>query len=118
MHQEPRRRPVQIVPLQVPDPRESLEVLPRTEEPAKDSVGRGSEGDRKDKDRFKIRDVFADEQCSQAILGFLASIDVGRRISKVAGKDAASEVSVWNLREREERRAERSQEEEKEGAEA
>jgi len=31
------------------------------------------------KDRFKIRDLFADERCSRAILDFLATTGMGRR---------------------------------------
>jgi hypothetical protein len=33
----------------------------------------------KGKDRFKIRDLFADSRCGQAILEFLSTTDVGRR---------------------------------------
>jgi hypothetical protein len=34
------------------------------------------------KDRFRLRDLFADERCSQAILDFLATTDVGRLASE------------------------------------
>ena len=45
------------------------------------------------KNRFKIRDLFADERCSQAILGFLSATDVGRTAgSERAGDDVMSEV--------------------------
>jgi len=33
---------------------------------------------RRGKDQFKIRDLFADECCSQPILSFLSAADVGR----------------------------------------
>jgi hypothetical protein len=54
------------------------------------------------KDRFTIRDLFADSRCSQAILEFLSTTDVGRR----AGPDrveegAQSEISEGEIRERE-----------------
>jgi hypothetical protein len=45
------------------------------------------------KDRFKIRDLFADKRCSQAILEFLATTDVGRRAPAPTGEDTQSEVS-------------------------
>ena len=32
------------------------------------------------KDRWKIRDLLADERCSRAVLDFFASTDVGRRV--------------------------------------
>jgi hypothetical protein len=45
-------------------------------------IGRG-------KDRFKIRDLFADERCRRAILNFLSTTDVGRRVKPdTAEKDA------------------------------
>jgi len=57
------------------------------------------------KDRFKIWDLFADERCSQAILGFLAT-DVGRLVLKPTEEDARSEASEQELRERNEREGE------------
>jgi len=44
------------------------------------------------KDRWKIRDLVADERCSRAVLNFLSSTDVGRRVP-AEGEDAVSEVS-------------------------
>lgn len=64
-------------------------------------TGRG-----RSKDRFKIRDVFADERCSQVILDFLSSTEVGRWMPVAAEEDAASEVSEWKLGGREEREVE------------
>jgi len=63
------------------------------------------------KSRWKIRDLFADPRCSQAILDFLASTQVGRRVPapEEEEEDAQSEVSEWELREREERNEERRQ---------
>jgi len=49
------------------------------------------------KDRWKIRDLLADERCSRAVLDFLKSTDVGRRVP--AEEDAVSEVSEVELRE-------------------
>jgi len=50
------------------------------------------------KDRWKIRDLLADERCSQAVLDFLSSTDVGRRVPAEEG-DAVSEVSEAEMRE-------------------
>jgi hypothetical protein len=66
----------------------------------------GSETER-GKDRFRIRDLFADERCSQAILDFLTTTDVGRLAPKPAEEDAQSETSEWEHRERNEREEER-----------
>jgi len=49
------------------------------------------------KDRWKIRDLLADERCSQAVLDFLSSTDVGRRVP-AEEEDAVSEVSEAELR--------------------
>jgi len=68
-------------------------------------VGRDAGGKGRGKDRFKIRDLLADGRCSQAVLDFLSTTDVGRLAP--AEEDAESEVSEWERRERrEERRAE------------
>jgi len=44
------------------------------------------------KDRWKIRDLLADERCSRAVLDFLTSTDVGRRV-RCKEEDAVSAVS-------------------------
>jgi len=49
----------------------------------------------KGKDRWKIRDLLADERCGQAALDFLSTTDVGRRV--LAEEDAVSEVSEAEL---------------------
>ncbi|KAI5850803.1 hypothetical protein BZA05DRAFT_445643 [Tricharina praecox] len=71
----------------------------------------------KGKDRFKIRDLFADERCSKGIPEFPSTTDMGRRMPEADVEDAASEVSEWELREREGRAELRRLEEEEEGAE-
>jgi hypothetical protein len=48
------------------------------------------------RNRFKIRDLFADERCSRAILDLLATTDVGQRIPDTA-EDTQSEMSKGNL---------------------
>jgi hypothetical protein len=80
-----------------------LQVLPALERPAKNPVGGGVEDTGKDRDRFKVRDLFVDERCSQAILDFLATTDVGRRLPTPAEEDAQSEASEHELREMQER---------------
>ena len=60
------------------------------------------------KSRCKIQDLLADRRCSQTVLDFLSSTDVGSLVS--AEEDAESEASEWELRKcrqlEEERRAE------------
>jgi len=66
-------------------------------------TGRGRE-------RWKAHQLFAEVGCSQAVLDFLSSTDVGRIVPAVEVDDAESEASEWELREcqelEEERRAE------------
>jgi hypothetical protein len=69
------------------------------------------------KSRWKVRNLLADERCSRAVLDFLATTDVGRRVPAPAEEDAQSEASEWELRERREREEERRAEVEALGAE-
>jgi len=63
------------------------------------------------KGRWRIRDLFADRRCSQAVLDFLTMTDVGRIVPAVEEKaDAESEVSEWELRECQRREEERRKE--------
>jgi len=50
------------------------------------------------KDRWKVRDLLADGRCSQAVLDFLSTTDVGRRVP-VEEDDAVSPVSELEVRE-------------------
>jgi len=60
------------------------------------------------KGRWKIQDLLADQRCSQTVLDYLTSTDVGRTVPAVEEEaDAGSEVSEWELRERLEREDER-----------
>ena len=52
------------------------------------------------KDRWKIRDLLAEERCSRAVLDFLSSTGVGRHVP--AEDDVVSEESEAELREWEE----------------
>ena len=52
------------------------------------------------KSRWKVRDLLADERCSRAVLDFLCTTDVGRRVPAPAEEDAQSEAPEWELRER------------------
>jgi len=45
------------------------------------------------KSRWKVRDLLADGRCSRAVLDFLATTDVGRRVLAPAEEDAVSAVS-------------------------
>ena len=73
------------------------------------------------KSRWKIQDLFADPGCSQAVLDFLSSTDVGKIVPTVEEEDGVgkivptveeedgvgSEASEWELRERQEREEEK-----------
>jgi hypothetical protein len=58
--------------------------------------------------RWKVRDLPADERCSRAVLDFVSTADVGRLVPALAEDDAQSEASEWEHRERREREEERS----------
>ena len=51
------------------------------------------------KDRWKVRDLLADGRCSQAVLEFLSTTDVGRWVLGVEEDDAVSAVSELEVRE-------------------
>jgi len=51
------------------------------------------------KDWWKVRDLLADGRCSQAVLDFLSSADIGRRVPAEVEDDAVcavSELEVWD----------------------
>jgi len=56
---------------------------------------------------WKAHELFAEEGCSQAVLDFLSSTDVGRIVPAVEVDDAESEAAEWELRERQEQEGER-----------
>ena len=67
------------------------------------------------RDRTSIAELLADERCSQAVLQFLATSDVGRTSGPPVAEDeedAASEALEWEARDQEERAWERREEEE------
>jgi hypothetical protein len=57
--------------------------------------------------RWKIRALLPDERCNKAVLDFLSTTDVGRRVPSPAEEDAQSEVSEWEHREWREREDEK-----------
>jgi len=72
-------------------------------------------GPTRSRDRTNIAELLADKRCSQAVLTFLATTDVGRTSGPPVAEDAedaASEASEWEAREQEERAWERREEEE------
>jgi len=72
------------------------------------------------RDRTKIAELLADERCSQAILDFLATTDVGRTAGPPVaeeGEEGASEASEWEDRERKEQLAPLREEDERLGRE-
>jgi len=50
------------------------------------------------KDRWKVRDLLADGRCSRAVLDFLATTEVGKRVPGEE-EDAVSAVSELEVRE-------------------
>jgi len=67
-----------------------------------------------------LAELLADQRCSQAVLTFLATTDVGRTSGPPVAdenEDAASEASEWEAREQEEWAWERREEEERLGRE-
>jgi len=92
------------------------------EKPAKDPVDDCPEGDypTRRRDRTSTTELLADERCSQAVLQFLATTDVGRTPDPPVAEDeedAASEASEWEARDQAERDWERRDEDERLGAE-
>ena len=69
---------------------------------------------RRGKSQLKTRDLLADSRCSQAVLGFLSTTEVGRLVP--AEGDAGSVVSEWEFWERRGREEERRTEAEELGA--
>jgi len=61
---------VLVVPVPEPDSGAPLQGVSGVDGPAEDPVGGGTERDRED--RWKIRDLLADERCSRAVLDFLS----------------------------------------------
>jgi hypothetical protein len=51
--------------------------------------------------RLMTKKIKIKKRCSQAILDFLATTDVGRRITDPAEEEARSEMSEWELPEQE-----------------
>jgi len=118
----PPRRHLLVVSVQHPDSGAPLQKLPPMEEPTEDSLGdrpRDPQAPRPG-DRTNIAELLADQWCSQAVLDFLATTDVGRTAGPpVANEeaDAAGEASEWEARERVEWDWERMEEEDRLGAE-
>jgi len=81
-------------PLQDPDAGAPLQVLSAPEMPSGKSCGQWKdERQGESKDRYKIRDLFADDRCNQQILDLLSSTDVGRLVPALAEEGAQSEAS-------------------------
>jgi len=51
------------------------------------------------KNRFKVRDLFADERCTRTILDFLCTTEGGRRAEPRGAREAAQNRSVDSQRE-------------------
>jgi len=66
---------------------------------AEDPVGGVKKETGRWKDRWKVRDLLADGRCSRAVLDFLSSTDVGRRVPPEAEDGAVSAVSELEVRE-------------------
>jgi len=66
------------------------------------------------KSRFEVRDLLVDGRCSQAVLDFLSTTDLGGLVPP--GEGVGSGVSEWELQELRERKGERRAEIEELGA--
>jgi hypothetical protein len=84
MDNQSAQRRVRVVWVQDTDPRAPLQAVPAVEAATEDLWATGG------KDCFMIRDLLADERCSQAVPDFLSTTDVGRRIPGPAVEDAQS----------------------------
>jgi len=100
-------REVLVVPIQHTDPMTPVQELPSVAMLAEYPLAAVLEETRKlpgptrGRDRTKIAELLADERCSQAVLGFLATTDVGRTSGPPVaeeGDGAASEASEWENR--------------------
>jgi len=115
----PARRHLLVVSVQDQDSGTPLQELPPVEEPAEDSLGnrprRAPQAPpTRGRDRTSTAELLADERCSQAVLEFLATTDVGRTSGPPVAdedEDAACEASEWEAREHAERAWERREEE-------
>jgi len=92
----------------------SLQGVPQVEDPAEDPVGRGLGEMWEGEEPVQVRGLLSDGRCSQAVLDFLSTTDVGRLAP--TGEDAGSEVSEREIRERREGKEERRTEAEELGA--
>jgi len=118
----PAGRHLLVVSVQGPDSGTPLQELPQWKSQQRAlwatvfEESRKLPGPTRGRDRTSIAELLADEQCSQAVLEFLATTDVGRTSGPpVAGEGgaAASEASEWEEREQAERAWERREEEER-----
>jgi len=105
LEEESAHRSVLVVSVPDTDTGSPLQCVPRVEGPVEDPVGEVLEESGRGKSQFKIRDLLADGRCSQAVIDFFSSTDVGGLVP--AEEDARSETSEWERRERRERGGER-----------
>jgi len=75
---------VRVVPVQDADPGTPAQALQEVEDAAEDDVGRSSKATERDKDRFTVRDLMADERCTRAVLDFLRTKKVGSKVGQHA----------------------------------
>jgi len=88
-----------VVPLPNADPDHLFKECPEWKPQQKILWAEAKKETGKGKDRWKVRDLLADGRCSQAVLDFLSTTDVGRRVPGVEEDDAVSAVSEMEVRE-------------------
>jgi len=117
---------VLVVPVQHPDSGASFQKLPQWKSQQKTlwaTVLKETHklpGPTRGRDHTSIVELLADERCSQAVLPFFATTDVGRTSGPPVAEDnedAASEASEWEARDQAERAWERREDEERLGEE-
>ena len=86
----------------------------RVEGPTEGTVGKVWMEKCRGKSRFEVRDLLVDGRCSQAVLDFLSTTDLGGLVPP--GEGVGSGVSEWELQELRERKGERRAEIEELGA--
>ena len=72
-----------VLPIQT-DPGVLVQAL-QPMSPAKGDLGKSGEGKR-GKRKWKMAELFADERCSEAILEFLRTTEVGRKVHRPGGE--------------------------------
>ena len=103
--QDPPYCPVLVVPVPLANERPPFRGVSGMEDAAEDPVGRGEGGDWEVEEPAEEPGPPGRWACSQAVLDFLSSAEVGKLVPIEEEMGAGSESSGWERRERRERRS-------------